>query len=129
MGVEIHVCGIIIEDGKMLLTQRSLHDTSEAGKWCPINETAEENEPIRLAVVRGAKEEVGVKFTIIKRFKPTLFKDKTTPVFIGKRSGEIKIQEEEVEQYQWLTYDEAIRLDFAYGYEKLIEDIHNHGLF
>ncbi|OQA06082.1 MAG: dihydroneopterin triphosphate pyrophosphatase [Firmicutes bacterium ADurb.Bin373] len=128
MQKELHVCGIIIENNKILLLQRSLNDKSEPGKWCPINETVEKDEQLENAVIRGTKEEVGVKFIIKNQIKPKLFDDVSTTVFCGTRVGKIKMDKNESNQYKWFSYDEAIKLTFAYKYEKLIEDLHTQGL-
>ncbi|MBN1374260.1 NUDIX hydrolase [Candidatus Dojkabacteria bacterium] len=121
---ELHACGVIIKNGKILLTQRPLTDYSEPGKWNPINETVEEGESPDIAVVRGAKEEVGLKFTITKVFKPITFVDPDTYIFIGIGKGKIVPQESEVAQFGWFSFTEAQKLEYAYNYDKLIEDLH-----
>lgn len=127
MPKELHVCGVIMENNKILLIQRSLKDESEPGKWCPINETVKKNESLEKAVVRGVKEEVGVDFISPQKLNTKLFKGPTTTGFIGKKNGKVKLNKDESNDYGWFSYDEAIKLDFAYGYKKLIEDLHAQG--
>lgn len=128
MSKELHVCGVIIENNKILLIQRALDDESAPGKWCPINETVEKDEPLETAIVRGVKEEVGIDFLLPKKLNTKLFKDPTTTVFVGKTNGKVNLNKDESNDYGWFSYDEAFKLDFAYGYEKLIEDLRTQGL-
>lgn len=129
MANNLHACGIVVENGKILLTRRALNDYSEPGKWCPINETIEPGESAEQAVVRGAIEEVGIIFKIISQFKPTTFINNSTVVFIGKRTGKISIQIEEVAEYNWFNFEKACKLDLAYDYSDLIHDLHTQRLF
>lgn len=124
-----HACGIIIENNKLLLTRRSLTDSSEPGKWCPINETVEKGENLEDSTIRGAMEEVGLTMYELVEFTPTIFHDEETVVYIGKRTGEIKFDPKEVEEIGWFLFDDAKKLEYAYGYDKLIEDLHRTGYF
>lgn len=115
------VAAIIIKNKKVLLIRRSFTDKSEPGKWCPINESVEKNEPPQKAIIRGVKEEIGLKFTVTKRLPDILHKGSTTMIFLGRTQGKIKPDPQEVEEYQWFTYQGITQLDFAFGYEKIME--------
>jgi len=115
--------GIIIKDKKVLLLKRSENE-DEPDKWCPVNETIEDGETPEEAVVRGVKEELGADFSIKKFLFESVYDNKKTNVFLGSIRGTIKPDPEEVEETGWFSYDEAKKLDFAYGYEKVIERLH-----
>lgn len=115
------IAAIIIRGKKILLIKRSFTDSSEPGKWCPINESLEENELPQEAVVRGVEEEIGLKFTIIKRLPNFYHNGNTTIVFLGNAKGEIKPNPKEVAKCSWFTYKNAMRLEFAYDYKKIIQ--------
>jgi len=122
-----YAAAVIIRDQKVLLIRRSLKDDSESGKWCPVNESLKDNELPEVAVIRGAKEEVGLNFTISKQLS-NLYFDGTTYVFVGSAEGEIKPDSEEVAEYCWFTYEEAINLKFAFGYEQVIQNLFDQNL-
>jgi NADH pyrophosphatase NudC (nudix superfamily) len=46
-------------------------------------------------------------------------------VFIGVADGEIVPNPEEVAEYGWFSYQEAMRLDFAYDYDKVIGSLYD----
>lgn len=115
------VAAIIIRDNKVLLIKRSFIDSSEPGKWCLINESLEEKESPQEAVIRGVEEEMGLKFTITSRLPNFYHYGHTTIVFLGNTKGEIKANPKEIAEYRWLTYKNAMKLEFAYGYKKIIK--------
>lgn len=117
------VAAIITRDKKVLLIKRSLDDNSEPGKWCPINESLEENELPQEAVIRGVKEEIRLKFTITSHLPNLRYHENATVVFLGNAEGEIKPDLKEIEEYGWFTYKNAMKLEFAYGYKKIIRSL------
>lgn len=64
--------GIIIKDNEVLLLKRA-EGEDHSGLWVPVNETIEEGETPEEAVIRGVREEVGLKFFNIKFFFQPLF--------------------------------------------------------
>lgn len=123
-----HAAAIIIHDQKVLLIKRSEHEESEPGKWCAPNETFGENESPESAVVRGVNEELGMSFVIAKRLFNHSYQEHTTFVFEGTASGEIIPNPEEVADYGWFSYHEAMQLQFAYDYDKVVRSLHDLGL-
>lgn len=113
--------GIILKNHKILLLQRSNYTQHYAGYWgCPggraeLGETAEEN------VIREVKEECNLDFTPTKIIKTGIWQDRKFYRFLGDWSGEIRIQEEEVVDFNWFTYSEALKLDLSFDYRDVID--------
>ncbi|KKS30715.1 MAG: NUDIX hydrolase [Parcubacteria group bacterium GW2011_GWA2_43_11] len=123
-----HSAAIIIQDQKVLFIKRSTLEDSEPNKWCAPNETLKENESPESAVVRGVQEELGLRFVISKQLSNHSYLGHTTFVFLGTAEGEIVPNPDEVAEYAWFTYTDAMRLEFAYGYDKVIKNLHNLAL-
>ncbi|MBC8495397.1 NUDIX hydrolase [archaeon] len=127
--------GIIIKDKKILLLKRAEQENFEAGKWCPVNETIEQETPEQ-AVVRGVQEEIGVNFTIKKKLFEKVGDDMNKKVkngaiayvFLGTIRGKINPNPKEVSEYRYFTYPEALRLTFAFDYIDVIKKLHNLNL-
>ena len=113
--------GIIIKDKKILLLQRSYYTQLYAGFWgCPggraeTGETAEQN------VIREVKEECNLDFVPTEIIKIGTWQERKFYRFIGFWNGEIKIQEEEVLDFNWFTAKEALNLNLAFDYAEIIE--------
>ncbi|RXP46585.1 NUDIX domain-containing protein [Lutibacter sp. HS1-25] len=120
--------GIILQNKKILLLQRSNYTQMYAGCWgCPggraeANETAEEN------VIREVKEECNLDFTPKKIIKIGTWQEKKFYRFLGDWSGEIKIQETEVTDYNWFTFKQTQQLQLAFDYKEIVEILHNQSL-
>jgi ADP-ribose pyrophosphatase YjhB (NUDIX family) len=111
----------MIRDQKVLLIKRSALEDSEPNKWCAPNETLTDNETPESAVVRGVKEELGTGFEISEFLFLHSYQGHTTHVFLGVARGEINPDPAEVADFGWFSCEEAIGLDFAYDYGKVIE--------
>lgn len=117
----LHAAAIIIHRKKILLIKRSEMEDSEPGKWCPPNETLKENESPESAVIRGVTEELGMEFVISKKLFLHSYGNHITYVFIGSTPSKIiNANSEEVADYAWFSYREAMRLKFAYDYDDVI---------
>lgn len=120
--------GIILQEKKILLLQRSNYSQHYAGFWgCPggraeMGETAEE------IVIREVKEECNLDFTPTQILKTGIWKDRKYYRFLGNWFGEIKIQEEEVIDYNWFTYTNALELELSFDYKDVIELLHKNNL-
>ena len=120
---------IILRDKKILLIKRS--DYTKAFPWYwtlpswkqENNETAEEN------AIREVKEEVWLDFIPTKLFHNSVLENSWIEVhahrFLWDWSWKITIQEKEVDWYAWYTYNEAIKLDLAFDYRKVIEKLYD----
>jgi len=113
--------GILLKDKKILLLQRSNYTLNYPGFWgCPggraeIGETAEEN------VIREVKEECNLDFTPTKIIKKGIWQDRVYYRFLGNWSGTIKIQEEEVLDYNWFSFSETQKLSLSFDYKEVIQ--------
>ncbi|MFA5298550.1 MAG: NUDIX domain-containing protein [Lutibacter sp.] len=91
--------GIILKDKKILLLQRSNYTEKYPEYWgCPGGR-AEEGETAEQNVIREVKEECNLDFVPTKIIKTGIWQDRKYYRFLGKWSGEIKIQELEVLDY------------------------------
>ncbi len=118
---------VIIQDEKLLLIKRG-KECHEPDKWCTMNETIEIGEAPEEAVVRGAKEELGVHFKVGEKLFEHFYDGHTTYVFSGNFSGEIRPDKREVEEWGWFDYEEAKKLVFAYDYNKVVDKLFELGL-
>lgn len=113
--------GIILEDKKILLLQRSNYTKMYAGYWgCPGGR-AEKGETAEQNVIREIKEECNLNFTPTTIIKTGIWQERNYYRFLGNWTGEIKIQEEEVSDYNWFSFDEAIKLQLSFDYQEIIE--------
>lgn len=120
--------GIIIRDKKILLLKRASNEGAEPGKWNPSNETIEDGENPEEAVVRGVKEETNLDFSITKLLFEHFYDDKKTNVYLGNASGDLAVDEKESSDSGWFSYEDAVKLDYAFGYGEVIEKLHELGL-
>lgn len=120
--------GIILHDKKILLLQRSHYTENYPEYWgCPggraeVGETAEQN------VIREVKEECNLDFIPTEIIKTGIWQDRKYYRFLGNWTGEIKIQNLEVLNYDWFSYDEASKLNLAFDYREIIQLLKNKQL-
>ena len=120
--------GIILQEKKILLLQRSNYTENYPGFWgCPggrakKNETAEQN------VIREVKEECNLDFSPTSIIKTGIWQDRKYYRFLGNWSGQIKIQEEEVLDFNWFNYKKAIKLNLSFDYKEIIEILYKNNL-
>ena len=120
--------GIIIQRKKILLLQRSNYTQLYAGFWgCPggraePGETAEQN------VIREVKEECNLDFLPTEIIKTGDWQGRKFYRFLGNWTGNIKIQEEEVVDYNWFTFNETQKLQLAFDYREIVDLLHYKSL-
>lgn len=119
---------LIIKDMKILLTKRSDYTDAFPNHWTCPGGRAEINENPETNVVREVKEEINLDFKPLKLFATGKYKDRDLYRFLGDWQGRIKIQKEEITDWKWFSYDEAIKLQLAFDYREIVEKLHKDGL-
>lgn len=120
--------GIILKNKKILLLKRSNYTEMYAGFWgCPGGR-AEKHESAIQNVIREVKEECNLDFSPTEIIKIGHWQQKKYYRFLGNWSGKIKIQEEEVVDYNWFSYEEAIQLKLAFDYKEILQLLNNKNL-
>lgn len=100
---------VIINEKKQFLLIRN----KNGGHWDFPKGHKEEGESSRETALREVLEETGLEVRLIDGFKeksrysPRPGVEKTVTFYLGFSMGEVKIQEEEIMEYEYLSYDEA----------------------
>lgn len=121
------------EDKRILLTKRVFqkenfpeHWTFPAGRIELVDSSLEET------AKREIKEEVNLDFEIKEKLgfyeSQRYSKRFISLLFLGSFKGKVKVQESEISEAGWFTYDEARELPLAFAYPEVIEDLHSLGL-
>lgn len=118
--------GILLQNKKILLLQRSNYTENYPKFWgCPGGR-AEKGETAEQNVIREVKEECNLNFSPTQIIKTGIWQNRKYYRFLGNWSGEIKIQELEVLDYGWFTYNEASKLKLSFDYHEIIELLYNN---
>ena len=118
----------IIKGKKVLLVKRSNYTEAYPNHWAFPAGRADPGETPEQCVVREVKEEVGLDFIPKELFQTGQWRDRELNRFLGDWSGEVSIQEEEVDDFGWFTYEETKELPIAFDYTEVIEILHGKGL-
>ncbi len=120
--------GIILQNKKILLLQRSNYTQNYPEFWgCPGGR-AEKGETAKQNVIREVKEECNLDFKPTEILKTGVWQDRNYYRFLGNWSGEIKIQEEEVQSFGWFTFKESFKLNLSFDYKEVIDLLHKKQL-
>ena len=120
--------GIILQDKKILLLQRSNYSENYPEFWgCPGGR-AEQGETAEQNVTREVKEECNLNFSPTSILKTGVWQDRNYYRFLGHWNGEIEIQELEVLDYNWFNYKAAIKLNLSFDYKEVIEMLYKKQL-
>lgn len=110
---------IINKDGKVLVQKRSKHKKDNPGKWSSTNGLKVPGEESIDTVIRETYEELGIVLepTNIK-YLDSRVADKSliVDIFISQADidiNQMKIQEEEVERFRFVTREELLDLDIS----------------
>ena len=113
--------GVILKGKKILLLQRSNYTRNYPEFWgCPGGR-AEKGETAEQNVIREVKEGSNLNFSPTAILKKGIWQDRNYYRFLGKWNGKIKVQELEVLDYNWFTYNEAIKLKLSFDYKEIVE--------
>ena len=123
----------VLKDKKLLLTKRVATKKNYPNCWTFPSGTLEDtDETLEDAAVRETKEEVNVDFFITGKlgFYETNTQDTRLIwfIFLGEWKGDILAQESEISELKWFTYEEAMRLDIAFSYAEVVQDLYDRGL-
>jgi 8-oxo-dGTP diphosphatase len=127
-------CGAaILENNKLLLTKRVSSKKKFPNCWTfPAGRLEETDGSVKEAAIRELKEEVNLDFVPKEKlgFYEIHWKDKIifSFVFLGDWSGDLRIQEEEISEFGWFSYEETKKLKLAFSYSEAIEDLHKKEL-
>jgi len=110
------VVAVIRNGNKVLLIQR-VPSVRGGGYWAPVSGEVEPGESQEAAVVREAKEEVGLTVRPLRKVWENISSRGTFRLhwwlaeYVG---GELVLEKREVSDARWLTADEICRLDSTF---------------
>lgn len=138
---EVAITAIVVKDGKYLITRRSLKKKRFPGMWTVPGGKMETNDYLQLpkdtehywynvlerTLRREVKEEVGIDMDNIEYVTSlaTVHADGSPSLVISCAadyvSGNIQLQEDELDQYAWVSLDEAKNYPLIDGiYDELV---------
>lgn len=125
--------GLIIKDKKILLLKRSSKAKMYPNCWgVPGGKINDESEPLKDVAKREIKEEIGIDFEPTEYFLwGELFVGDfhvIGPNFLGKWSGEVKLDSNEHSEYGWFTYEDAMKLRLSFQFEDTLESLRKRKL-
>jgi 8-oxo-dGTP diphosphatase len=109
--IVVAVKGLILNEGKVLVIQRSFKDEIGGGTWECVGGELEFGEDLEAALIREIKEEVGLNATVEKILFATTFNtDPTRQVVIltylcKSKHKEVVLSKEHI-NYRWSTKDQ-----------------------
>ena len=117
--------GILLKGKKILLLQRSNYTLNFPGYWgCPGGK-AEPSETAIQNVIREVKEECNLDFVPTEIIKTGIWQNRKFYRFLGTWSGQIILQEKEVVNFGWFSYEEAVQLQLSFDYKEIVELLHS----
>lgn len=112
---------ITVKDDLILLEKRA-PGFEFAGSWCLPGGIVEEGELYEVAAVRETLEETGITCKITNFLESFDARENTIHIYFAEYiSGTIIIDESEVTDVQWFTYEQAMKLPFAFNTKHLLE--------
>lgn len=138
---EVVITAIIVKDGKYLVTRRSKNKRRFPGKWTVPGGHLESKDYLEMpkdtefywynvlerTLKREVKEEVGIEIKNIEYVTSlaTVHDDGAPSLVISciadYVSGEVQLQEEETDKFEWVTLAEAKEIDLLDGiYDELV---------
>ncbi|QGU94866.1 NUDIX domain-containing protein [Clostridium bovifaecis] len=126
----VAVKGVILHDGKALIIKRSDYDGIGVGSWECVGGKIEFGENLEEALIREAREEVGLNITVEKLLYATTFKmDSSRQCVVLTylcKSEEIEVElSKEHTAYLWAT-KEQLR---EFLMKSIIEDFDKNDVF
>lgn len=118
----------IISGKRILLVKRRSTAVLFPGYWAFPGGRSEPGETPEEIAVREVKEETGLDFTPSSLLLTSHFDDRKMHRFIGSWSGNVVLQEEELSDFGWFKYEEALDLPLAFDYEEVLHRLFEKGL-
>ncbi len=123
----------IIHRKKILLLKRSIQAKLFPEYWTfPSGGIEDTDTSTEAAVIREVKEETGLDFTPMKKlgFYESHAGEKRhfALVHLGVWKGDILLQEAEIQEYCWVNYKEAKKMNLAFAYADVIKDLYKNKL-
>ena len=118
---------LIIKNNKILLLKRSNYTPSFPWYWTVPWGRQDAGEIAKQTVIREVKEETNLDFVPTKLFQTSVTENSWEQIhshrFLWEFSWEVKIQEEEADDYGWFTYEESKKLDMAFDYREVLDKL------
>jgi len=129
----MHAAGALIIEKldnikKILLIKRSPDKKVYPNAWAFPGGRSEEGESPEDTVIREIKEEIDLDFVIERLFETNINSEKTVYRFLGEASGEIVLQEEEVADSGYFSFEESFNLDLGFNCAEVIGMLRDEGL-
>ncbi len=108
---------MVKKDGRFLLIRRAKNDSAQ-DYWCPVTGAVEPGESQEQAVIREAKEEVGIDVKPIKKVWECPTENEAYILhwwYVKLINEEIKPNPLEVQDYCWVNYKEMEHLDKTFS--------------
>jgi len=124
--VKATVGAIIEKDGNILMELRN--NEPFKNHWCIPGGHIDFGEQVETAVTREVKEETGLTadtysfFNYYTEYYPEMDWHAVALVFSVTVSGKEKMQESEVKELRWFSYDEVLSLSLAFEHERILTD-------
>ena len=119
---------IVLLDGKILLVKRVTDAALFPGCWAFPGGKAEPEESPEETVIRETFEETGLNFVPRELFITNFFEDRMMHRYLGEWSGEVRLQESEIESFGWFAFDETKEMDFAFDYRSVVDLLFARGI-
>jgi 8-oxo-dGTP pyrophosphatase MutT (NUDIX family) len=121
---------VVLKKGeKYLLIRRAKRGRAE-DFWCPVTGAVEHGETQQQAVIREAREEIGIKVRPLQKVWECMTDDKGYLLHWWHsvlENAAITINPEEVKEYRWVTYREMLGLDKMFDADrKFFRNIASH---
>ena len=122
-----HSCaGIAFRHGKILLVKRA--KAPFKGCWtCPGGKGLPDEQPVD-TMLREFLEEMGIPFEVDSLYEIQRSPEQDYFKFIGRCTGNIRIEPAELLDFGWFSYQEASGLELGFNFQDLVERLHRDRL-